>query len=410
MNNNLRLIYSYWRIRIFYSIFFGYIFFNFSKRSLVLLSPFMITELHFSLNEIGLMSSIFYIIYGISKFFNGIISDKFNSRYVMSLGLSLTGFFNIFIGFSYDVDFILFFWGLNAVFQGCGWSSITKQLTHWYNNQERGFLWGVCSTSNNIGSALVPLVFGYFSVEFGWRFCIKVIGFICVFAGLILFNRLRNTPESVGLPSIEIFNENKHSYNFYIIKSNKLFYDKFILFLCISYFFIYIIRTSFNDWSILYFINQRGYSFFSAELVISYFEIGGIFGMIISGYITDILFNGKRIFFIFICLFFLLIFSIILYNIPTGYKKFDYFLVFLIGFFVFSPQMLVGLLASEVVSKDQACTANGFVGCWAYLGAAVAGYPFSLIINISWNIFFSVLVICSCFLLFLILPFLFKKI
>lgn len=409
-NNELKIIYSYWRIRIFYSIFFGYIFFNFTRKSLILLSPFIINELCFSLNEIGFMNTVFYIIYGISKFFSGLISDKFNSRYFMSFGLIFTGIFNIFIGFSNDINFILLFWSFNAIFQGCGWSSITKQLTHWYSKSERGFLWSVCSTSNNISGAFIPIMFGFLSLKFGWRFCIFIIGTICVFVGFILLNRLRNTPESLGLPSVERVYDDENFIRLNSFKNNNFFYNKYIWLLGISYFFIYIIRTAINDWSILYFINQKGYSLFSAELIISYFEIGGIFGMIISGYVTDKIFKGKRSFFIFLCSIFLISFSFVLYNIPAGYEKIDFFLIFFFGFFVFGPQMLIGLISSEIVSKNYACASNGFVGCWAYLGAAFSGYPFSLIINISWNIFFSVITFCSFILMIIIIPILIKKI
>jgi sugar phosphate permease len=45
--------------------------------------------------------------------------------------------------------------------------------------------------------------------------------------------------------------------------------------------------------------------------------------------------------------------------------------MFLVGFFVFGPQMLIGMAAAELSHKKAAGAATGFVGWVAYLGAAV---------------------------------------
>lgn len=405
-NNTIKKKYKYWQFRIFYSIFFGYIFFYFTRKSIIFLSPLIINELHFSINEIGLISTIFYITYAISKFIGGIISDKSNTRYLMSIGLILTGICNILIGTSSNINIILTLWTLNAVFQGWGWPPITKQITHWYKKKERGFWWSVCSTSHNIGGAIIPIIISYLSIKFGWRKSMYIIGSICIIMGFILMNRLRDKPESIGLPAIENIKKNNQKQKI----NNKIIKNKYIWLLCIAYFFLYIIRTAINDWTILYLVNQKGYNLFSAGLSIFYFEIGGIIGMITAGIVTDKLFHGKRILFIFICATGLITISIILWNTPIGHKNIDYIIIGILGFLTFGPQMLIGLIASEIVPKDSVCTANGFVGCWAYIGAAITGYPFGLIINISWNIYFFIITICTIILMIIIIPMLIKKI
>ena len=66
-----------------------------------------------------------------------------------------------------------------------------------------------------------------------------------------------------------------------------------------------------------------------------------------------------------------------------NYKIIDFILIGSIGFFVFGPQMLIGLAASEYVDKKAACSANGFVSWFGYVGAAAAGYPLGILISIS---------------------------
>ncbi len=75
-------------------------------------------------------------------------------------------------------------------------------------------------------------------------------------------------------------------------------------------------------------------------------------------------------------------------------------------FFVFGPQMMIGMAAAECSHKDVAGTATGFVGLFGYLGAALASYPVSLIIEqFSWEGFFSVITLAAASIGLLILPF-----
>lgn len=407
-NTNINNIYKYWRIRIFYSIFIGYIFYYVTRKNFTFLIPEMINDIKISTSDIGVISTLFYISYGISKLSSGIISDKSNPKYFMSIGLIFTGVFNICFGLSNSIIMLSIFWTLNGIFQAWGWPAITKQLTYWYSKKERGFIWGICSTSHNIGGAIIPILILFISLKTGWRLCTFIVGIITIIAGLILINRLNNIPEKIGLPPIEFFkNENIIKTNTKIIFKNlifnQIFKNKTIWMLSISYFFVYIIKTAINDWIIIYMINQKGYELLIAGNSIFFFEIGGFAGILMSGLITDNIFKGNRIKFIIISYMFIVIFAFIFWNIPIGYKKFDYIVITIIGFFIFGPQMLIGLLSTELVNKNIACSANGFVGSFAYFGAAVSGYPFGLIINLSWNIYFLLIIICAIISVFIMI-------
>ncbi len=81
--------------------------------------------------------------------------------------------------------------------------------------------------------------------------------------------------------------------------------------------------------------------------------------------------------------------------------------LFSVGFFVFGPQMLIGMAAAECSHKDSVGAATGFVGLFAYMGAALAGYPLALIMeSYQWNGFFVVIASASAVVGLLLLPFL----
>lgn len=78
---------------------------------------------------------------------------------------------------------------------------------------------------------------------------------------------------------------------------------------------------------------------------------------------------------------------------------------FTVGFFVFGPQMLIGLAAVECGHKAAAGSITGFLGLFAYLGAALAGWPLSLVIeHYGWSGMFSLLSVAAVFMGLLLMP------
>lgn len=411
--------YRYWRIRIFYSIYIGYAFFYFTRKSFTFAIPAMSAELHFSYGQIGAISTILYITYGISKFVSGIASDRSNPRYFMATGLILTGIVNIMFGLSSSFYWLALLWGLNGWFQGWGWPPCTKLLTYWYSHSERGSWWSIASTSHNVGGALIPIIATYFAQLHGWRYAMFVPGILCIGVGFLLINRLRDTPETLGLPSVEVYNgeeKPKETQNSSQPKEERVLSAREILFkqvltnrlvwiLSISYFFVYVVRTAMNDWLVPFLAEVKGYDLVQAGVSVFWFEVGGFLGMLAAGWGSDYLFKGQRVPCIILCAIGMTLSVPALWYSTAHNILLDYFIIAAIGFFVFGPQMLVGLAVAEFVDKKAACTANGFAGWFAYIGAAFTGYPLGKIIDeASWNGLFSCLAVCSIVTFLVLLP------
>lgn len=79
--------------------------------------------------------------------------------------------------------------------------------------------------------------------------------------------------------------------------------------------------------------------------------------------------------------------------------------VFFIGFFLYGPQMLIGLCGAELVGPESVGASEGFLGWVAYLGAANAGIPLSIIVKTyGWNMYFASLIAACGFALLLLSP------
>ena len=407
--------YRYWRFRIFYGMYIGYAFYYFTRKSFTFAMPVLINDLGFDKSQLGILGSVLAVSYGLSKFLSGILSDRSNPRYFMAVGLILTGICNIFFGMSSSLVLFALFWGLNGWFQGWGWPPCARLLTHWYSQKERGTWWGVWNTSHNIGGALIPIIAGVLAVQFGWRYAMYIPGIGCIGVGLFLINRLRDTPQSLGLPPIE---KHRSDYPTNVLSQSEenelsakeilfqhVLKNKFIWVLAISYFFVYILRTAINDWGLLFLIEAKGLTIVKAASCVCFFEVGGFFGSLAAGWLSDKVFKGKRgpINVLFSLGVVLAISA--LWIVPAGNIVVASMAMFAIGFLIFGPQMLIGMAAAELSHKKAAGTATGFAGCVGYLGAASAGYPFGKVAQEwGWYGFFYLLVACGIITVLLLLP------
>jgi OPA family sugar phosphate sensor protein UhpC-like MFS transporter len=412
--DDIKQRYRYWRIRTLYGMFTGYVVFYFTRKSFTFVMPSMISDMHMSMVQVGLISSLFYIIYGISKFVNGMISDRSSPRYFMAIGLFATGVVNIFFGFSSSLWMLTVFWMINAFFQGWGWPPCARLLTHWYSIKERGRWWAVWNTSHNVGGALIPLIVAGALAYFGsWRMGMIIPGVIAIVVSFFVFNRLRDIPQKQGLPRIETFRQDyppghtqgeQQETPMWTILSRYIFKNHYIWLLVASYILIYIIRTALNDWGAVY-LHQKGASLVESNAVMSCFEIGGFFGSLFAGWCSDLLFQGRRgpvnvLYALGI------VFSIVAFwKIPGASVWLHSAAVFMIGFLVFGPQMLIGMAAAELSHRDAAGTSTGFLGLFGYLGAALSGAPIGYIIQrFTWQGFFVTTMVCSLLSILFLLP------
>lgn len=397
-------------------MFFGYALYYFTRKSFIFAMPGLIEELGFDKAQLGLLGTIFSISYGFSKFAAGIMSDRSNPRYFMALGLLMTGFINIFFGLSSSLMMFALLWGLNGWFQGFGWPPCARFLTQWYSHSERGSWWSTWNISHNVGAFLIPWIIGFALHYFGWRYAMFFPGIICIIGSFILVNRLRDTPESLGLPPIEKWRNDYVSSSVRPGEEDKkpstkeilfeyVLKNKYIWLLAVAYLFVYVVRTGVNDWTALFLKESKGYSTIEANGCVSLFEVGGAAGSLAAGWASDKLFGARRgpvnalfagMMLLTICLFWM---------IPPGHGYLDSTLMFFIGFAIFGPQMLIGVHAAELSHKEAAATATGFAGWFAYTGAAFAGYPLGLIADVlGWEGYFYALIGCSIISVILLLP------
>lgn len=414
--------YRHWRIRTMYAMFIGYAVFYFCRKNLSASTPALIADLGLTKTQLGSIWSLLYLSYGISKFVNGILGDRANARYFMAIGLVLSALANIFFGMSSSLIVLGACWTLNGWVQGMGWPPCARLLTQWYSPNERGTKWAIWNISHNVGGGLILILGGYLTQYYGWRSSFYVPAAIAVVVSLFLINRLRDTPESLGLPPIEDYrNDRSCKKKMDASKADTrsvlraVLTNRTIWLLSIANFFVYLVRYGALDWAPTFLVEVKGSTIGNAALKGAIFELIGIGGAILAGRLSDTVFKGNRALINIIYMAALAFAVFEFWMIPAGYPALDALALAAVGFLVYGPQMLVGVAAADVAGKHAAATATGFTGLFGYLGSIVSGIGTGFVVDrFGWSggfIFFiaSAVIGALCFVATLELKGLGKK-
>jgi len=399
--DEINKIYPYWRKRILFTAMIGYVLFYFVRKNISIAMPAMEADLGISKVELGLFLTLHGVVYGISKFINGFFGDQTNPRYFMALGLALSASMSFLFGLSSGVMTFGILWLLNGWFQGMGFPPCANSLTNWFSPKERGVKFAVWNTSHSIGAGLV-LVLNSFLIIYNWRLCFIVPAILAFFGAVFVLNRLRDKPESMGLPPVEKYkggilesesDDQTKDFNFKQFVRKKVFGNPVIWFLCLANFFLYTVRYAILDWGPTFLLEMKGIELQKAGWLVAGYEGFGILGMLSGGWMMDRIFKGRGgracIIYMLICSVIILIF----WKFPGKSPVFYGMLLWIIGFFIYGPQALVGIIAANLATKRAAATAIGLTGLFGYLSTVLSGWGLGIIVTQSgWNTGFLILV------------------
>src|SRR4051812_44371505 len=177
--------------------------FYFVRKNLPIAMPMMEQQLHITKTSLGTFLTINGLLYGVSKFANGIIGDRVNARYFMAIGLVCSAALNICFGLSTAVIALGIFWMINGWFQGMGFPPCARLMTHWFSPKELATKMSIWNMSHGLGAASVLILCGYLVTHFNdWRMAFFVPAGLAIAAAGLVALYLRDTPESVGLPPV----------------------------------------------------------------------------------------------------------------------------------------------------------------------------------------------------------------
>ena len=374
------------RLQVFLGIFVGYAGYYLVRKNFSLAMPYLIEE-GYSKTDLGLALSGVSIAYGLSKFIMGNVSDRSNARVFMSLGLLCSSLIMIFMGTvpvatsSVAVMFTLLL--TNGWFQGMGWPPSGRVMVHWFSPSERGTKMAIWNVAHNIGGGLVgPLAILAIAIFADWHAVFYLHGFVAMVIAVFIFLSVRDTPQSMGLTTIEKHrNDYPKAFGYSESQEKELsakaiflehvLNNRLLWTIAIANAFVYFVRYGVLDWAPIYLSEVKQFSFSESGWAYAAYEFAGIPGTLICGWLSDKVFKGRRAPASIIYLLLTLACVLVYWKNPAGRPNIDIAMLIGIGFFIYGPVMLIGVHALDLAPKKTAGTAAGFTGLFGYVGGAV---------------------------------------
>ncbi|MFA6584442.1 MAG: MFS transporter [Elusimicrobiaceae bacterium] len=375
--------YKEMRLQVMTTIFTGYAGFYIVRQNFSFAKPYLIKEWGLTNGDVGLIATALTVAYGLSKFVMGNISDRSNPRYFMATGLILSGIINMFFGLLPSLWAMVFFWFLNGWAQGMGWAPCARSLTHWFSDRERGTKFAVWNLAHNVGGGITGQIATFAVFMFAtWKSVFFVPGALAVLLGLGVLVFLRDTPQSVGLPPIEEFKndypetgvaDREKEMSGKEILFKYVLNNKWLWILALANIFVYVVRYGVVNWAPTYLTMAKGQSHALSGIQVFVFEYAGIPGTLLAGWVSDRFFCGRRGPISVIYMLAVTAAVLVYWFNPAGRPWVDSMALFVIGFLIYGPVMLIGVAAVDMVPKKAAGTAAGFTGLFGYLfGATIA--------------------------------------
>ena len=390
--------FQYWQWRVILSTMVGYSVYYFVRKNFSFAMPALGDEYGISNTSFGIILTLVGLIYGVSKFVNGVLSDRTNARWHLSFGLAVCVLLNVAFGWSDKLSAMItghadgpdFVNGmvavmavllvLNNIFQGCGFAPCNHLLAHWIHPKELATKTAIWNTSHSVGAAIVSVICGYIIANTGdWRYCFWLPAAIAAAGVVFVIVTLRDTPKSVGLPELENtkteLDDNDSPEAFRAFLRKKVFRNPIIWVLAVTDLFVYVVRFAVLDWGPT-FLQDRANPL-SPELAgwtLAIFEIAGCAGMLCAGWVSDKFFDGKSHRMCVVEMFLVAICMAILQFIPADTNSVVVLILLaLSGFFIYGPQALLGVVATKQATKKAASSAVGLIGFMSYLSVIITG-------------------------------------
>ncbi|MCI0334862.1 MAG: MFS transporter, partial [Planctomycetes bacterium] len=298
-----------------------------------------------------------------------------------------------------------------------GWSATSKVMSSWFSLRERGRVLGWWCTHYTAGAAAGFAFAGWLMDNWGHMVSPGVLGYgvvpfwpaafwgpaavLCVVM-VLTWLLLRNEPENVGLPPIEKYHGEPESLlseedavrplptgSWQLIR--EVLTTPTIWMLAIAYFPIKLSRYSFYFWGPKFVEESLGTTVFTSAMTSAWMPIGGMVGIIASGYISDKMFQARRAPIVVMSLVATAAVMLLgLTRIESLWLMQVYF--FFIGVFLYGPDSMVSATAAiDFGTKRGAGAATGFVNGVGSLGAILGGYlPGIMTDKGNWTMFLAI--------------------
>jgi sugar phosphate permease len=389
--------------------FFSYFFYYFVRKNLGVVTPDLVDQGVFTTKQIGWAQTGYAALYMIGQFINGALGDRYGARALICFGMLSSSIASIIIGIFPFYGILLAVWSLNGLFQSTGWSNNCKIIASWIPFYQRGRVMGFWALCYVLGSISANFFAGYLMGEYGWKSAFLITGCTVLVISIIQGIFLINTPEEKGFSLDRRTPQNNKPNSkrgFFKMISNPL-----ILLYGGSYFSLKFIRYTFFTWLPFYLFSKLGYDKSFAAYTSNAFEIGGVLGLLIGGFLADRFFRANRGR---LACFALVAMTASLFLFRSYAHSSTTVIILCLAFvgatLYIADSLVSGTAAQDIGGAESAASATGIVNGIGSLGGVLSGIlPVYIQESYGWDGVFILFIALSFLAIGFLTPVAFKK-
>ncbi|CDY52556.1 BnaC08g48150D [Brassica napus] len=266
-------------------------------------------------SRLGEIDVAFLACYSIGMYVAGHLGDSLDLRLFLTWGMIGSGFFVGLFGMGY-------FWNIHAfwfflvmqmaagLFQATGWPSVVAVVGNWFGKRKRGLIMGIWNAHTSVGNICGSLIAAGV-LQYGWGWSFIAPGLVMSLGGVLVYLFLAAYPEDVGFPDInsnsgkfikrrrdieeeeeveevDVEDEGESSGSVGLLQACMipgvipfamcLFFSKLVAYTFLYWLPFYLSQTT---------IGGEYMSVKTAGNLSTLFDVGGIVGGILAGYISD---------------------------------------------------------------------------------------------------------------------------
>lgn len=305
-----------WRIKIFAATWLTYVGFYFCRKPFSAAKSSIGDEYGWSATTLGNIWAAYLIAYAIGQFLASQTGTRLGPRKNVLIGMTMSILVTLAMGITPSILMMAGLAAVNGLAQATGWSGNVGTMAGWFHKHERGRVMGLWSTNFTIGAISSGFVMAWvlgmrevlveipWLVEIKvyepapWRWCFFLGAAVLVVVWLQFFLFQRNRPEDVGLAPIDdpVTPEDESKVREPDDGSLGLSRSAWINLLLVGgfYFFAKFVRYAVWSWAAYFLAKNFGKSEAEANAYSIAFDLMGIPGVYLTGWISDRYFGSRR--------------------------------------------------------------------------------------------------------------------
>jgi sugar phosphate permease len=371
-----------WRVHVFAATWLSYVGFYFCRVPFSKAKGAIGDTAHWDAKTLGNIWAAYLIAYAVGQLLASRMGPKLGPRRNVLLGMAVSIAVTIAMGVTLTWPVMAGLVAINGLAQATGWSGNVGTMASWFHKHERGRVMGLWSTNFTVGAIVPGLVMAGVLEIAPWPWCFFVGASVLVPIWLVFYRFQRNRPEDVGLAAIDdpvtAIDESTAP------EPTRLSREAWtnLLLVAVFYFFAKFIRYGLWSWAAYFLKNNYHLGDSKAAAYSIAFDLAGIPGVALTGWLSDRYFASRRGG---VSLIMMLgaVGATALLMVFGGTSVAVFVLLFAaVGFTLYGPDaLLTGAGAIDIGSRRLATFATAMISCIGSLGAVVQELLISRVYN-----------------------------